>query len=53
MKSLVVGSRSAQPSRDSECLLLNVAGKLLMFQRDEPGAQVQAKQNKAKPVSHF
>lgn len=45
------GSRSAQPSRDSECLLLNVAGKLLMFQRDEPGAQVQAKQNKAKPQS--
>ena len=45
------GSRSAHPNRDSECLLLNVAGKLLMFQRDEPGQQIQGKQNKAKPVS--
>ncbi|KAK3091743.1 hypothetical protein FSP39_022283 [Pinctada imbricata] len=47
------GVRGQHSPRDSECLLLNVAGKLLMFQRDQSAPRVQEqsqKQTKSKPL---
>jgi hypothetical protein len=53
---LVASQRPVQSAKDSESLLLNVAGKLLVFQRDRTGPQIKQKEKspqKAKPVSGF
>ncbi|XP_060564510.1 guanine nucleotide exchange factor subunit RIC1-like isoform X1 [Ruditapes philippinarum] len=50
---LVASQRPVQSAKDSESLLLNVAGKLLVFQRDRTGPQIKQKEKspqKAKPL---
>lgn len=52
---LVASQRPTQSAKDTESLLLNVAGKLLVFQRDRSGPQIKQKEksspHKPKPVS--
>ena len=43
------GSRIQHTSREAESLLLNVSGKLLMFQRDRSGPQIRPTQENHKP----
>ena len=47
-----VNSKVSQSSKEAENLLLNVAGKLLVFQRDRSGPQIKEKEEgkRVKPV---
>lgn len=51
---LVAGQKSTHSAKDTDNLLMNVAGKLLVFQRDRSGPQIKQKEksspHKQKPV---
>ena len=55
LASLSSSQRHSPCSRDGESMLLNVAGKLMVFQRDRSGPQILEKEksspHKHKPVS--
>ena len=48
---MATSNRSDQQVREAESILLNVAGKLLMFQRDRSTPQMRQKDTKHKFVS--
>ncbi|KAL4236739.1 WD40 repeat protein [Mactra antiquata] len=51
---LVAGQKSSQSTKDTDNLLMNVAGKLLVFQRDRSGPQIKQREksspHKQKPL---
>ena len=49
---LFAASVRVQPQgKEAESIILNVAGKLLMFQRDRSGPPLKPKEGKERPVS--
>ena len=50
----LLANQRTSSTKDTESLLLNVAGKLLVFQRDRSGPQIKERESsphKSKPVS--